>query len=237
MPHGSPDEAFCKALEGKYDVFAKAYFQHRDNPEIDPCQVAQICGPSFNHLASLSHVFALSEETSACQRCTEIVTKLDHYLISTPEEMAKALQKRCLLEGQSSSNKQFCKAIQGKYDVFAKAYFQHRDNPEVDPCKVAGICTAKSVGLNNLASLSQDFALSNACEDCNYFVAFADKSPQMPKDQNTPEKLAKVLQDTCEPPKAELCKALEGKFLVFAKAYFQHRDDPQVDPCKVAQVC
>ncbi|KAI1698322.1 hypothetical protein Ddc_19166 [Ditylenchus destructor] len=245
VAQGSPEAAFCRQLEGQFDVFAKAYFRHMEQSWVGPCFVSGVCyvkSVGFNNLAKLSKIFALSDETVACENCEKIVKSIDARGLqteyNTPEKFAKGLEEICPHAVPDSPDAEFCKALNGKYDVFAKAYFQHMEHHEIDPCKVAGVCTAKFVGFNNLASLSQVFALSDeteACKDCKHFVAYADKLPQMPEDQNTPEKLAK---DACADSRVpeEFCKALEGKFDVFAKAYFQHRDNHQVNPCKVAQL-
>ncbi|KAI1705181.1 hypothetical protein DdX_13786 [Ditylenchus destructor] len=152
--------------------------------------------------------------------------------------LTRQIQEECPRVEPDSPDETFCKALEGKFDVFAKAYFRHIDDPEVDPCKVAGVCSAKSVGFENLVKLSNVFAQSNktvACEECNGVVALFDGGLLGP--YNTAEKLAKGFQDTCSrPPASEgpVCKALKRKFLVFTKEYFRHREGhPEVAPCKV----
>ncbi|KAI1708431.1 hypothetical protein DdX_11812 [Ditylenchus destructor] len=241
------EDVLCKALKGKYDVFAKAYFEHKDDPEVDPCKVAGVCSAQpvgFKNLAKLSNVFAMSNETAPCEDCEEFVREIDERGLkpeyNTSERFAAGLQEQFQDVCERHAEDVLCKALKGKYDVFAKAYFQHKDDPKVDPCKVAGVCQAKSVGFKNLAKLSNIFAMSNetvTCKICNKLVAQLDSGDL--GEYNTPEKLAKLLEETCsQPPISESCKAMKGKFLVFTKAYFRHREGhPEVDPCKVIQIC
>ncbi|KAI1698321.1 hypothetical protein Ddc_19165 [Ditylenchus destructor] len=187
----------------------------------------------FKNLAK--QVFALSDETVACWVCHKNVAYWDTVKqlpekINTPEKLAKAWEKNCRHVSHGVPMAEFCKAIAGKYDIFAKAYFQHRDNPEIDPCKVAGVCPAKFVQFNNLASLSQAFTLSDethVCNHCKRLVAFFDRHGD-PGPLWTPEIFANYMEE---------CKALKGKFLVFSLLLFRRRDHPEVEPCKEAQVC
>ncbi|KAI1709012.1 hypothetical protein Ddc_14028 [Ditylenchus destructor] len=201
----------------------------------------------LSSLTNLAQVSAQSDETVACQFCNDFVKGCDEHGVkpeyNTSEKMARGLQEICPQVPRGSPDAAFCKAIKGNYRVFTDAYFQHREHPEVDPCKVAGVCREKFVGFKNLASLSKVFALSDeasVCEICESLVALLDKG--VPEPGLTPEKMAKYMEEQCpqEPsgsPLAQLCKALEGKYLVFTKAYFRHREHPEVEPCKEAQVC
>ncbi|KAI1708416.1 hypothetical protein DdX_11796 [Ditylenchus destructor] len=167
----------------------------------------------LSNLASLAQVSTQSDEIDNCQFCNYFVHVLDEGgpkpEYNTSEKLAKGLEDIC----EPHPEDVLCKALEGKFDVFAKAYFQHRDDPEVDPCKVAGVCQAKSVGFKNLAKLSQVFdSPAYTCGYCEEFVKEHDElgSAEIRRWYNTSESMAQAIY---------------------------HMDDPKIDPCKVVGVC
>ncbi|KAI1708415.1 hypothetical protein DdX_11795 [Ditylenchus destructor] len=192
----------------------------------------------LSNLASLAQVSTQSNETDICQFCNHFVEVLDESgpkpEYNTSEKMAKGLEDIC----EPYPEDVLCKALKGKYDVFAKAYFQHRDDPEVVPCKVAGVCQAKSVGFKNLAKLSQVFdSPAYICGYCEEYVKDFDElgSDEIISMYNTSEGMAQGIYEPCHcgkcgSPIHSFCDALEGKFDVFAKAYFQHMDNHENRP-------
>ncbi|KAI1690585.1 hypothetical protein DdX_22407 [Ditylenchus destructor] len=75
-------------------------------------------------------------QTEVCEFCKRIVANWDQYRPpkSTPEELAAFIKNTlCPHVKPGGLDEQLCKAVAGKEDIFAKAYFDHQKDHKVNP--------------------------------------------------------------------------------------------------------
>ncbi|KAI1693357.1 hypothetical protein Ddc_22880 [Ditylenchus destructor] len=195
----------------------------------------------LNDLVGLSGTFAQGDgpvvgpNSSLCRSyCRSIVGVWDQYFPDappnpTPEAMAEGTRE-CAKEDPADEKRglyqPLCAALVELHRelVFAKAYFEHRKNKTVDPCKQNEI-------LIRFCPFEITYKASAAgTRECANGPS-GDPCPGCVESDREGGENTNLYQ--------EFCAALVElhRELVFAKAYFEHRKNKTVDPCVVAGIC